>query len=67
MAFDIHDDAFVTLFSGVTADTYANTNLVPEPGALWLVLLAAGGMGIARCASRNTAPIAVNSVTRVAA
>ena len=67
MAFDIHDDAFVTLFSGVTADSYVNTNQVPEPGALWLLLIAAGGMGIARYASRKPAPITITSLTRVAA
>ena len=42
MAFDINDADYNILFSGITSDTYATTNPVPEPGAGWLVLIALG-------------------------
>lgn len=47
MAFEIHDDAFTTLFSGVTT-TVPTGGQIPEPAAIWLTLIAVGSLAASR-------------------
>lgn len=54
MAFDINDANYNVLFSGISFDRFVTTNLVPEPGAGWLVLIALVGLGITRHLRTNT-------------
>lgn len=53
MAFDINDADYNVLFSGIATDAYTPSNQIPEPGALWLVLIATGCLGIARVKRRR--------------
>ena len=58
MAFDINDANYNVLFSGTTTDSFAITQELPEPGAMWLVLLGFGCMGVARISRRNGTQVA---------
>lgn len=50
LPFDINDSSFNVLFSGdtTTVPSVPTVGQIPEPGAVWLMLLAAGGLATAR-------------------
>lgn len=61
LSFVINDENFNVIFEGRTTDTYTPTNALPEPGALWLLLLAFAGMAVAQ--SRQTRASTFKSVS----
>ena len=67
MAFDINDANYNVLFSGISFNRFVTTNLVPEPGAGWLVLIALVGLSVARHLRTTTSLRTTTYLPRVTA